>query len=74
MTVVGLTIPNDRQHHAKEPERSADRLPQGERSEAISALPALEGAAEAEAQRVERRRFPLSHSLQTRSLQPKSQP
>jgi hypothetical protein len=34
MTVVELTLPNVRQHHAKEPERSADRLPQEVRSAA----------------------------------------
>ena len=30
-TVVELTLPNVRQHHAKEPERSGDRLPQAAR-------------------------------------------
>jgi len=30
-TVVELTLPNVRQHNAKEPERSADRLPQTSR-------------------------------------------
>ena len=40
----------------------------------VSALPALQGTAEAEARRMERRRFPLSLSLQIHNHQPKAHP
>jgi|GEM_PF-2143349 len=72
-TIVVLTLPNVRQHHAKEPERSADSQPQAARRASAtrqSALPALQGTAETKARRMERCRDWTSRSFRNSPFWP----